>query len=249
LQGLIAALVEYRGYKDPVFYREIGEKRVYLDPEETVRGGLIYPEDGNEAMNRLPNTVTGVLDEDDDGDLTSNTYSLPPGTCAEIIEKLNSVGGLRVKALWQGLHRLREDRWCSGLELDAEYESERSKMRISVNEMDEREDWKVLVLPLEELFVLFRAEYGWGPERELVLLNEDGSEVTGRQELAGAHLILRGAGGERHVCGCDSRIKRVGGRIGRRSGLRSRMEPAPKSRNGLNHSWRSRANCELLNGE
>jgi hypothetical protein len=182
-----------RGNEEAVLFYETPEGRIGIGADQELMGGKVsvYHYDEMEEEER-ENLVRGIWVEEDGeiGETESNTYE---GTGREIKAQIQEWSCYTVKRIWRGLHPLGDDDFATGETLDVEYEKKPRTMQIHLDS-EARKPCETLVRPLKELFNLFRAEYGWAQQRELMMLKEK-KRLTSTTVLEGSSLVLRGIDG------------------------------------------------------
>jgi hypothetical protein len=195
---LVNFLVNEEEIEDPILYREIGTDKIGIGMDQRMNGGKVsvyHREDlsAHDCFNR----VIGVWIEQE-GMMGETTADANEGTGSEIKAQLQELICFTVKRLWRGLYPLDDDETAVGETLDVEYEEKSGEVTIKLDS-EKGTSITTFVRPLETLFDLLKAEFGWDNRVELHLV--DGKKrIDYKHILKGSTLILKGLlGRERMV--------------------------------------------------
>jgi hypothetical protein len=214
---LACLLFSWNEIENPISYPEVGEDRIGVGLDQKLNGGriLVYCQEDLSPEERC-NQVRGVWIEHEDS-TGEETVIVDQGTGSEIKAQIQDMSCYEVKRLWRGLFPLGDDETAIGETLDVEFEETAGEVTIKLDS-EYGPSITTFVRPLEVLFDLLKAEFGWDNRVEL-FLGGGKERITYEQDLRGSTLILKGImGRERMVRAifpgerCQTEIPRENGR-------------------------------------
>jgi hypothetical protein len=179
-----------------VLYRVIKGEYFGVGSDTLIPGGGIqvyHREQYSEEA--CDNLIQGVWEPDNEGEKIMITEVANEGDGRTITHQIQEWSCFTVRTVWRELHPPNTDDVVVGDILEVEHEEKPNTMTIKINYGEETFEMVALVRPLEELFKLLRAEFGWQEKWEFYF-EKDGKRATYDQVLPGSSWNLKASKGE-----------------------------------------------------